>query len=52
MIMSRYKYNKWVYSCGKIEGELGITSCRFCGNCIREYWAALERMNSFKKEDL
>lgn len=43
-IMSRYKYNKWVYSCGKIEGEKGITSCRHCGNCLREYFASIQRM--------
>lgn len=44
-IMANYKYNKWVYSCGRIEGELGDTHCRFCGNCLREYFATLERMN-------
>jgi len=43
-VMSQYKYNKWVYSCGKIEGEFGSTFCRFCGNCIREYFVTLERM--------
>ena len=43
-IMARYKYNKWVYSCGKIEGERGITACRHCGNCLREYFATLCRM--------
>lgn len=43
-VMARYKLNKWVYSCGKIEGELGDTHCRFCGNCIREYFATLARM--------
>jgi hypothetical protein len=45
-VMQRYKYNKWVYSCGKIEGEKGITSCRFCGNCLREFFATRERMDS------
>lgn len=44
MIMSMNKYNKWVYSCGKIEGELGTTACRHCGNCLREYFATIERM--------
>lgn len=44
LIMARYKYNKWVYSCGKIEGERGTTSCRHCGNCIREYFATMERL--------
>ena len=43
-VMSRYKFNKWVYSCGKIEGERGTSLCRFCGNCIREYFATIERM--------
>jgi len=43
-IMARYKYNKWVYSCGKIEGEKGTTSCRHCGNCLREYFATTERL--------
>lgn len=46
-IMARYlddkRYNKWVYSCGKIEGEKGITACRHCGNCLREYFAMTER---------
>lgn len=43
-IMARYKHNQWVYSCGKIEGERGVTSCRHCGNCLREYFATMERM--------
>lgn len=46
-IMRSYEntpYEKWVYSCGKIEGEAGTSACRFCGNCIREYYATLERM--------
>lgn len=43
-VMARYKYNKWVYSCGKIEGEKGTSACRHCGNCIREYFATTERM--------
>ena len=38
------EYDKWVYTCGKIEGERGTTLCRFCGNCIREYHATMERM--------
>jgi hypothetical protein len=43
-VMSRYKYNRWVYSCGKVEGEKGITGCRFCGNCHREFFVTLERI--------
>ena len=41
-IMKRYKYNKYVYSCGKIEGEKGDTKCKFCGNCLREYFSTME----------
>lgn len=47
-IMSYFDDNKWVHSCGKIEGELGDTHCRFCGNCLREYFATLTRMNEDK----
>ena len=43
-LMSLHRKNKWVYSCGKIEGELGDTHCRFCGNCLREYFATITRM--------
>jgi hypothetical protein len=43
-IMARYKYNKYVYSCGKIEGEKGVTGCRYCGNCLREFFATSERI--------
>ena len=35
---------KWVYSCSKIEGELGVHACRHCGNCLREYFATMERL--------
>ena len=43
-IMEKFKYNRWVHSCGKIEGEKGETHCRFCGNCLREYFATMERI--------
>ena len=43
-VMDIFKYNKWVYSCGRIEGEFGDTHCRWCGNCLREYFATMERM--------
>jgi len=43
-VMDRYKYNHLVYSCGKIEGELGTTKCSRCGNCLREYFNTIERM--------
>ena len=44
LVMRNFKYNKWVHSCGKIEGEKGDTHCRFCGNCLREYFATMERL--------
>ena len=43
-IMDIYKYNPFVYSCGKIEGEKGVSGCARCGNCIREFFVTLERM--------
>ena len=43
-IMARYRYERWVFSCGKVEGERGVSGCRFCGNCLREYYATMERM--------
>ena len=43
-VMSLYRHNKWVYSCGKIEGEQGDTHCARCGNCVREYFVTMERM--------
>lgn len=41
-VMMRYEDNKWVDSCGKIEGERGTSACRFCGVCIKHYMAAME----------
>jgi hypothetical protein len=45
-VMAPYRRNRWVHSCGKVEGEAGIgpAGCRTCGNCLREYFAAMERM--------
>lgn len=43
-IMATFQDNKFVYSCGKIEGERGDTHCRFCGNCLREYYVTKARM--------
>jgi len=43
-VMDRYKHNERVYSCGKIEGEKGSTSCRLCGNCLREYFSTIIRI--------
>jgi len=43
-VMCRYDTIPWVHSCGKVEGDMGTTLCRHCGNCLREYFATLERM--------
>ena len=45
-IMSTYRFNIFVYSCGKVEGELGDTRCKHCGNCLREYFATMERIRN------
>ncbi len=42
-IMAPYEGELLIYSCGKIEGEKGDTHCRYCGNCLREYFATRER---------
>ena len=42
-VMDKYKYNTWVYSCGKIEGEKGNSKCTRCGNCIREFYNTMDR---------
>lgn len=43
-VMYRYHREPLVSSCGKIEGEKGKTGCRWCGNCLREYYATEERL--------
>jgi len=43
-IMEIFKYNYWVYSCGKLEGEKGTYKCHRCGNCLREYFYTMEKM--------
>lgn len=40
-VMRRYEDNKYVYSCGREGIE---TKCRFCGNCLREWFATMERL--------
>ena len=42
-VMQMFELNKWVYSCGT-EGQYGTSLCRFCGNCLREFYATKERM--------
>lgn len=39
-IMRRFGNNPFVYSCG-VKGK---HECMFCGNCLREYFNAMERM--------
>jgi len=41
--MDRYAMNKHVYSCGR-EGV--VSGCRYCGNCLREYFSTMERIKS------
>jgi len=43
-IMALFMDNPWVHSCGT-EGVPSGTLCRHCGNCLREYFATLERMD-------
>jgi hypothetical protein len=43
-IMYAYRKNDLVYSCG--EGMNGSIKCAMCGNCLRAYFAAKERMLS------
>jgi hypothetical protein len=45
-MMDLYREHMYVYSCGKVEGERGKTSCERCGNCLREYFATMERLRS------
>ena len=42
-VYSRYKYNPYVYTCGR---DADTHACKFCGNCLREYYATLERIRS------
>ncbi len=40
-IMGLFIRNKYVYSCGR-EGV--ASACKFCGNCLREYYSTIERI--------
>lgn len=44
-VMARYEDNPLVYSCSKIEGERGKSGCKYCGNCLREFYATKARMH-------
>lgn len=33
--------NKWVYTCGK---NSNVHACKHCGNCLREYFATMEKV--------
>jgi len=48
-IMAYFEDNPLVYSCGKIEGEKGTTLCSRCGNCIREYFNTIVRLDKGKQ---
>ncbi|MEA3272796.1 MAG: hypothetical protein U9P90_03985 [Patescibacteria group bacterium] len=41
MVLARYKYNPWVYPCGKTANDF---KCHRCGNCLREYFHTMEKM--------
>ena len=47
-VIREFEDNLLVSSCGKIEGERGKTSCRYCGVCLREYFATMERLYPWK----
>lgn len=44
-IMSLFESNPFVYSCG-VKGRF---ECMFCGNCVREYFNAMERLRGISK---
>lgn len=45
MVMDRYSENPLVHSCGR-EGVSGGSGCKSCGNCLREYFATMERLRN------
>lgn len=46
-VMARYKDNKWVYTCGK---DANTFACSRCGNCLREYFATMQRLKSLSSK--
>lgn len=45
-ICSRFMGYLLVHTCGQVEGVSEGTACRYCGNCLREYYATKERMKA------
>lgn len=45
-VMARYKDNQLVYACGK---DANTFACSRCGNCLREYYATVEKMKTQEK---
>ena len=41
-IVARYKSDSLVYICGK---DANTHGCKYCGNCLREYFSTVERCN-------
>ena len=46
-IMAEYAGNQLVYACGK---DANTFACSRCGNCLREYFATIERMKELAKK--
>jgi hypothetical protein len=44
-VLGRYAGNQYVYACGK---DADTFKCHRCGNCLREYFATIERMRGHK----
>ena len=42
-IMDRYANNSYVYTCGKSANDF---ACHRCGNCLREYFATMEKLKA------
>jgi len=42
-VCNKYRRNFYVHTCGK---DADTHACKFCGNCLREYYATLERIRT------